>query len=212
MKRIPVICILSPGHSGSTLLDLLLSSHSRITGVGELKVLSERKRRTSRWRTFRERECACRRRLACCEFWQEIDERLQQKAGRTLGDLDTVSRDPVTTCEDTALVLEAVRSSTGCLYVVDSSKTVERVELFLRSDLFDVRAIHLVRSPYGVVYSDVKRGRSWLACAAKYWHRHRRILRALRGVEHFRVSYEDLARNHERVIGDLIIRLDPRDD
>ena len=39
--KIPVIYVVGNGHSGSTLLDLMLGSHSKIESVGELKKLPQ---------------------------------------------------------------------------------------------------------------------------------------------------------------------------
>ena len=43
-----IVYITGRGYSGSTLLDLLTSSHPDVTSVGEIKSLSARKRRSGR--------------------------------------------------------------------------------------------------------------------------------------------------------------------
>ena len=63
-KKIPVILLVGEGHSGSTLLDLIMDSHSQIVGVGELSHYSKH---------FNFGElCSCGKQIKDCEFWQKV--------------------------------------------------------------------------------------------------------------------------------------------
>lgn len=58
-----VIYIFGAGHSGSTLLDVLLSTHSEIQGVGEVHRLSLQPD---------SRECGCGKTIANCHYWAPV--------------------------------------------------------------------------------------------------------------------------------------------
>lgn len=67
-----IIYIAGSGHSGSTLLDLLLGSHSKIVSLGELGQLS---------RFFRDNEpCTCGASIRQCDFWISVRQHLLSKS------------------------------------------------------------------------------------------------------------------------------------
>jgi len=64
-----VLYITSSGRSGSTLIDMLLGGHSKITSTGEFHVLSLYSRRNdSAFRSL----CTCGQTISNCTFWQRI--------------------------------------------------------------------------------------------------------------------------------------------
>lgn len=70
-----LLFIIGEGHSGSTILDTILSSHSQIFGVGEVYALA---------RTVKTGElCCCGEPVESCEFWSKIrfDEKWREKLG-----------------------------------------------------------------------------------------------------------------------------------
>ena len=74
-----LIYICSAGHSGSTLLDLLLGSHSRIFSLGEISHLPKNIALKTR--------CSCEEDVGECEFWRPIALRIHADTG-----LDIMSR------------------------------------------------------------------------------------------------------------------------
>jgi hypothetical protein len=71
-----IIYICSAGHSGSTLLDLLLGSHSQIFSLGEIGQFS---------RFFRDNEsCTCGIPVRQCEFWKKARRKLFLSLGQDL--------------------------------------------------------------------------------------------------------------------------------
>ena len=68
MNKIPLIYIGGCGHSGSTLLDLILGSNSLIVSVGEVNYYAPL--------TLINKTCMCSRNTATnCGFWREIENR-----------------------------------------------------------------------------------------------------------------------------------------
>lgn len=68
-----LVIIASAGHSGSTLLDLLLGNHSQVSGVGEMNRLTLYPG---------DRACACGRTIAECGYWNRVRETMGSAAGR----------------------------------------------------------------------------------------------------------------------------------
>lgn len=79
MQDPTLIYICSAGHSGSTLLDLLLGSHSRIFSLGEISHLPKNIALNTR--------CSCGEAVRQCEFWRSIANRINADTG-----LDIMSR------------------------------------------------------------------------------------------------------------------------
>lgn len=63
-QNVQITCV---GHSGSSLLNLILGAHSQITSTGELMSLQT---------VYSYENCACGRRLGNCPFWQEVIHRV----------------------------------------------------------------------------------------------------------------------------------------
>jgi hypothetical protein len=68
-----IVAIASAGHSGSTLLDLLIGNHSRITSAGEMN-------RVSLYAA--DRACACGEPVASCPYWERVRRTLSAALGR----------------------------------------------------------------------------------------------------------------------------------
>lgn len=202
-EPITLIYILGRGHSGSTLLDLLISSNSQVTSVGEMKSLSSRKRRTGREPT--EEPCTCgSARLLDCPFWQRVEAEVRGSIGLPLRDIDQYSDDPEEFRSHAVAVYDAVRRVSGTRFIVDSSKDVERLKKLLQLGVFDIRPIHLTRSPHGVVHSYLREGESWIYQAGMYAYDIARSRHLLSQLDHFCVSYERLVRSPRGVLDELM--------
>jgi len=64
-QPVPVIYILGCGHSGSTLLDVLLNSHPDVMGLGEIEKIGDRAADDSV-------RCGCGEPITACDFWREF--------------------------------------------------------------------------------------------------------------------------------------------
>jgi hypothetical protein len=72
-SKIETLYILSAGHSGSTLLNLLIGSHSRTVAVAELTYLPAN--------ILNDERCTCGKSIRECEYWRDVGARLQSKVG-----------------------------------------------------------------------------------------------------------------------------------
>ncbi len=68
-----LIFICSAGHSGSTLLDLLLGAHSGIESLGEITQLPKNLALNT--------DCCCGQPIGQCEVWQSVVEKLNARLG-----------------------------------------------------------------------------------------------------------------------------------
>jgi len=71
MKNKKLIYITGSGHSGSTLLDLLLNGHTHITGLGEVHRFS-----ISFGHDIQPLKCSCGDSITQCQFWKRVVQTL----------------------------------------------------------------------------------------------------------------------------------------
>jgi hypothetical protein len=187
-----VIFIAGEGHSGSTLLDLLIGSHSEVVSAGELMRLAF----AGSTRKDTGEQCTCGATTEVCGYWRAVNTELGTSAGLSIETLDLHSPDDdVYRCHNLAL-LSAISAVSGRSFVVDSSKKYYRLERLLAVPELDVRVVHLVRHPAGVVYSHIRRtGKASprYGLGFSYLRGEIRMLRLLDGQDHQVVRYEDLA-------------------
>ena len=105
-------------------------------------------------------------------------------------------------------LFEAIRKVSGKDLIVDSSKDVNRMKRLTRLDGFEIHPIHLVRSIYGVAYSQLRKGldpyefgRGWAVIQGA-------TRRALAHRKHERIRYESLVRRPSEEVARLMRWLD----
>jgi hypothetical protein len=165
-----VLYVMGMGRSGSTLLDILIGSHSDAVGTGELANL------VSRGWSHGDR-CACGMDATVCSFWSAVREqwvsevgsdptaeyeRLQESAERTrrlpwIGSRPTPD-DPVVNRYGvlTTALFHAIERVSGKTVIVDSSKSPARALALSRLPGVDAFVVHLVRDSRAVAWSFAK--------------------------------------------------------
>lgn len=194
-----VLYIVGLGRSGSTLVDILLDSHSRISSAGGVRRLAK---------YARKRPCPCGApTFDDCAFWCAVDEGVRQRVGCSLPEIDVHSRDPEVFRSHNRAVFESVAAVAGVDTVVDNSKSVGRLrELMKHSDL-EIVPIHVMRDPRGRARSLRKRGSLGLIPTVTYTHRSLRIFALLRKRRHVTVDYDRLAADPRGELEGLMQRL-----
>ncbi|MGD8779515.1 MAG: sulfotransferase [Ignavibacteria bacterium] len=78
-----LIYIISQGHSGSTLLDLILGTHPGFISSGEMRYLNWQLERTKNKKaTFEDEDiCTCGKDFRKCNFWSNVFEEIKSKTG-----------------------------------------------------------------------------------------------------------------------------------
>lgn len=174
-KSITVIYISGDGHSGSTLLDILLGSQKNVFSCGELNNIS----REGLLQEF----CSCGEQLGDCQLWSDIHKKWLIKSSMTIDDYKVLkyryernkatlrllfncvfpSKDFIAYCNSTKLLFETISEVTNCETIIDSSKIPQRILVLKR--IVALRNIHLTRNFGGVLNSakkskdkDIKKG------------------------------------------------------
>lgn len=123
--------IASLGHSGSTMLELMLCGHGQCLGIGEAYQVADGT--TGRLSEVHERSCACGDMITACPFWSRVVDDLRARAPFAPGDAYRA-------------ILERARSQYPTkTALVDSAKVLPAVELWRKLPGLDVRIVHLVR-------------------------------------------------------------------
>ena len=175
---ITVIYILSAGHSGSTLLTILLGGAADAFGAGELKQWPSRS-----WQKHwgKRRLCSCGAIESECPIWKPIFERWVRDAGldflrysamerrlsrhsiyrimlNRLGLLDwTRIADFATYARQTLALYQSIADTTGKSVIIDSSKSIIRAVILSQIKEIDLKVIHLVRDPRAVAWSYIRK-------------------------------------------------------
>lgn len=173
-RPVRVVYVVGAARSGSTILNAVLGMHPDIVATGELRYLA----------TLQEgapRRCACGALVTDCLFWQRVYSLWTAQVGaeavaewterqavyERMRGLPLLAGDAVLRPSrwrshrmSTHALIDSVRQAAGAKVVADSSKSPMRAYLLLRTDGLEMRFLHLVRDPRGVVWSRLKaRGR-----------------------------------------------------
>ncbi|MFK7946500.1 MAG: sulfotransferase domain-containing protein [Saprospiraceae bacterium] len=156
-KRKRIIYVAGYGRSGSTLLDTILSSHPELEGVGEIKYLFEE------WN----------KKETLAPIWDDILELYQKEVGISLEEAHNITCDVQNPFKSTtsiqrekyfkiwSFLMSTLSERLPDITIVDSSKNA--MDAFNRPKLlkdlgYEVKIIHLTRSPKDVIYSLGKKG------------------------------------------------------
>lgn len=168
-RPIRVLYIMGAGRSGSTILDILLSQHERIVGVGELV-------RFLRPDWNEEEPCSCGSPSFSCAFWAKVQqhestdpsipnpfatwrelaadyERIRHAPTLALARSSASSNRFNAYAQLTTELFETIADEAGCDTVVDSSKSPARALALSMIPEIDLRVIHLIRDPLGTAIS-----------------------------------------------------------
>jgi hypothetical protein len=196
------------GHTGSTLLDLSLSAHPQVTGVGEAKKLRLYMEDRPSGTGHDSRRCSCGiDPVTDCPFWLAVDAQLARD-GRRLRELDLQSTDDSVFAADNRAFFDAVAAVTGSSVVVDSSKSAVRLQRLVGLTGLVVVPVHLVRSTFGTVASYKRRGHDLPRAASLYARFTWAAMRAAPSVPRATISLEALASEPEAVLSRLMRCLD----
>lgn len=188
-----VLYITSRGHSGSTLLSLLVSGHSQVVSAGELKMLTNP--------DPQRRLCSCHRRVPSeCPFWGEVEQRVMEELGCSLDQLLLGDGgDDVRFLRHNEVLFSAIAQVSGSSLIVDSSKSLPRLSRLLtvqkQGSAFVLHPVHLHRGPFGSMNSARKRGENIRKASYNYTRLFFLTRQRLLDVDALRVYYEQLASN-----------------
>ncbi len=192
-----LVYVLGAGHSGSTLLSLLLNGHSRIHALSEINKLGRAVRDPERGR-----------RPLRSAFWQAVRAHYEASSGRAFAEIEL--RRPPGEALDSAEarlragayehLMRAVAAVSRKRILVDASKHGDQLELLMRVACTELRVIHLLRDGRGVVHAFQRKYGSFLR-GYRLWSRSlasaARLRPSIDASRWLTLRYEDLARSPE---------------
>ena len=189
MKKIQIIYILSCGHSGSTLLNLILGSSPNSYSLGEFMFLKNRLQQTNYIGKKIDGEklfCTCGKELHECRFWSPITKsiNLSKLYSPTPKKVDYIhlflylyfgfyksiykeKNNDSLLFKKTLEEAQKIKSK-KVSFLIDSSKSLKRVLHLQSNSQFDVKVLHLTRDGRGVMNSYKKLNFS-LISSYGYW-------------------------------------------
>ncbi len=213
-----IIYIAGAGHSGSTLIDIVLGNREGSFSLGELYYLPDKG-------IIGRQYCSCGEVVPECHFWKGVIADWESGRKLTLEAYISAQRAyhrtanlPITAfrlflpdrrfsdyLQDTRLLFESIARHSGASILIDSSKNPNRI-LILRKLGFPLKIIHLSRRFSGVLHSNKKSSKKDLLAgieADRFPLRTRAVLLQWMGYQFFtiinalgirriRIRYEDL--------------------
>ena len=204
-----IIYIVGLDHSGSTLLDLLIGSHSSAIGLWEIHYLSVREKiineTVKRKKTIIGSKCTCgAKSYMKCTFWKKVNRTMMDKYGLSLWEVDLYNKDPEIFKLHNYSLFESVSHISGCKYIVDSSKDLSRLIMLQNTGIFDIRPLYLVRSVHGICYYNIKKGRNYLSTALNVERKYAQIRLHLSDLDYLDIVYDQLVNNPDRILKNIM--------
>ena len=194
-----VVYIMGVGHSGSTLLQMLLSTHQDVVGIGEISLLIKNLLKSdskiNEWP-----QCSCGSKVTDCEFWADIIKSFNSSES----DIKLYKH-----------IIEHFSNKFPNKLLVDSSKNLLSFKKFYSSQLIndvDVKVIFLVRDFRSWVLSREKNNKrkkrkdyGMIFNAHKWYYRNIKKLNYLQNqkLSYITISYEDLVLNKVKTLNRL---------
>jgi len=160
MEKLKIIYLMGAGRSGTTILASLLGANKNITTVGEMHQYLEH--------IIDAKTCSCGETLDKCEFWGKIHKNYIGKdfsiINSKLEKVESHSRIPISLCKKNKEYIEfqetlfkQIYKEYPSKYYLDSSKFIGKALQLLKSDIFDVKIIYMIRDVRGVINSFSKK-------------------------------------------------------
>lgn len=180
MEEKTIIYISGDGHSGSTLLDIILGSAKNAISTGELVFLPQKGIKNKEF-------CACGRPVPECDVWTKIIDKWQEKRilnlekyiqiqNKLLSNKNILSsykllKNPsgiiLDFIKDTQHLYEIIFNVTETNIVIDSSKAPAKL-LILKNLDFEVKTIHLTRRFGDLLNSNKKKAKKNLKAGIEH--------------------------------------------
>jgi hypothetical protein len=134
-----VVYILGLAHSGTTIIDRILSCYPGVIGLGEVEHIIRKIER----QTIHNLSCPCGAKTAACPFWKEITTKRYDSPAAFFSEV------------------VATAGKQGYSTVIDSSKSVgtssQYSRMLARGEISDLAVLRIVRDPRGWVHSMARR-------------------------------------------------------
>ncbi|HEV8297176.1 MAG TPA: sulfotransferase [Acidimicrobiales bacterium] len=200
-----ILGIVGTSRCGSTVFASALGTLDGYVNIGETRIMWER--------VVMGQPCSCGAPMEDCPFWRDIFTAAQVDARQMFG----APVDSTEYLRSLKRLYAAVASASGAHTIIDTSKNPEYFRSVSAIDGVNVRFVHMIRDPRGVLASSLRgwRGRGRVqapnpslgrcARSAIAWQRRNtdaRRLRHARSVQ--RISYEEFVREPDSVLSRVV--------
>lgn len=205
MVKIKLIYILSSGHSGSTLLNLILGTERQSLSVGELKYL---KSFVTSYKKSKDKSinlwCDCGKYYYDCSFWSPIINSIDINKLYPIQDRFTkrfLFIKDKNNLKNYETLYNKILDRGPKKIIVDSSKDLTYLHFLLKSNQFNIKVIHLMRDGRAVINSHEKLGVNWLRTyfnwfVGNFFNRIY-IFFKFKKEDKYLLSYDDFSKNPE---------------
>jgi hypothetical protein len=189
-KELKLIFIAGLGHSGSTLMDLILGAQENMTGLGEVDVFINQEKRETYVNRFDKYPCTCGKVPSECPIWGPFKNTLNENEELSYADLYRS-------------LLNQAGESTNSSVIIDSSKNIHALksvyesldEIGIRKENFFV--IHLTKDINNYAVSSIRSGKnkiSYLKILRDWIKKNRSLERFLndQNIQSLNIGYEEL--------------------
>lgn len=197
-----IVFIAGIGHSGSTLLDLLLGSQAQTVSLGEIDKIIHSKTREMFMERYIYREkypCSCGKKPSLCPFWSEFSTYIIKNENMSYADYYQKA-------------IDITEKRFGALYIVDSSKNIhalrrltEALSMSVKSVTFKV--IHLVKDVRNLAASNIRSNRvTGVLRNIKKWTSQNNTFETFlmeHHISYMNVGYEELAISTELTLRNI---------
>jgi len=174
MKK-TIVHILSTPHSGSTLLDLILSSHSKTSSLGEF---SQIKKKTN------SKQIICKLCGSDCKYWSQLRKKPKK------------NKKPAYYHNEAFRIFNTP-------FLIDSSKRIKWIKETISPDI-NIKVIKLTRFGLATLLKKKKRTGSINKTHIKKWMQNSKqkdiFLSSLKPSQKLSIKYEDLCENPQKII------------
>lgn len=166
-KKFTLLYVYGSGRCGSTLLDMLLSGHSKIIGLGEITTLMTIFNPFSLPKEYRFPDPKEKDQYE--KFWNQTRYCYEQRSGKLFEQIDLRypkwgalirswdSEDARRWAQPIAVLLSCIYQTSGKPILSVPNKFHHVLHLLLESRLFDIKVIHLMRDGRAVANSYIRR-------------------------------------------------------
>jgi hypothetical protein len=173
MDKVKLIYIAGSGHCGSTLLDLIIGSSSKVFTTGELGFYNIYKDKKIYNKENTNYICTCGKNFNKCDIWQKVNKNSNYKIKKIFSTWESFKIVLFTLfpfiffkknnyVDDTFNLLKKLKQGINngkIVYFLDSSKDPRRLFYLLNNAKIEIHPILLIRESGGVAYSYNKRSR-----------------------------------------------------
>lgn len=151
-----LLYIVSHGHTGSTLADLILGSHPKGLSLGEINMLPVFARKeTAIKRAYR---CSCEAEdVFICKFWSAVENHLSSSYGLKFQEMNLDHDNQQEFEKQNTALLNSIHDVSHKSFAVDSSKSLKRLLRLQKVRSLNVIPIHLIRGPRGQIASMLRK-------------------------------------------------------